>query len=269
MDSSNDTRSAIRSYFGKLGLEAELADIYLALHSHGPQSISELSRNSKVERTRIYRLIDQLLETALVEVESHGKRAAIKAAPVTNLRLLINQREEALRNLHDELGLIEQTLARNSLSNPAMRVQFYYGPEGIRQILRHELQATTPIIGYAGRLVEEVAGKAFSQTYIDNFVSHQLSCRVLVNQDFLSDFQAARKRGLVGGTVTPGISYAEADPEVFHVQQVCRVYNDIIAHYLWKDDEVYGLEIHCQQLADSQRQLLQLAWQQATAITLD
>src|SRR5690606_25986739 len=91
--------AAIRSYFAKLGLEPEVADIYLALHTHGPQTISELSRNSKVERTRIYRLIDHLLSSHLIEVETRHKRTIIKAAPIANLNILITQKEQELRSL--------------------------------------------------------------------------------------------------------------------------------------------------------------------------
>jgi sugar-specific transcriptional regulator TrmB len=126
--------TAIRSYFKKLGFEPEIADIYLALHAHGPQTISELSRNARVERTRIYRLIDKLLESNLIEVETRYKRGLMRAAPIANLHILISQKEQELKGLQDELELIEQVLARNSLSNPATRVQFYQGPAGIRQM---------------------------------------------------------------------------------------------------------------------------------------
>src|SRR3954464_15918420 len=103
----NDT-TAVRTYFAKLGFPSEIADIYLALYTHGPQTISELSRTSGVERTRVYRLIDQLMETNLVEVESHYKRGVIKAAPIPNLHILISKKEQELQSLQDELGLIEQ-----------------------------------------------------------------------------------------------------------------------------------------------------------------
>lgn len=84
---------AVKAYFAKLGFESEIADIYLALHTYGAQTISELSRNSKVERTRIYRLIDRLMESNLIELETRYKRGAIKAAPIANLNILISQKE--------------------------------------------------------------------------------------------------------------------------------------------------------------------------------
>jgi sugar-specific transcriptional regulator TrmB len=73
-----DDTAVLRTYFRKLGLEPEVADLYLALHAYGPQTISELSRHSKVERTRIYRLIDVLLEANLIEVETHYKRSILR-----------------------------------------------------------------------------------------------------------------------------------------------------------------------------------------------
>jgi sugar-specific transcriptional regulator TrmB len=73
-------QTAVQTYFAKLGLEKEVADIYLSLYSNGPQNITELSRTSGVERTRIYRLIDTLLSSNLIEVESHYKNRTINAA---------------------------------------------------------------------------------------------------------------------------------------------------------------------------------------------
>src|SRR5260370_714920 len=120
---------------------ALFTDMYLALHAHGPQPISALSRTSGVERTRIYRLIDKLMDSNLVEVETRYKRGVIKAAPVANLQILISQKEQELKGLQDELGLIEQVLARNSLSSPATRVQFYQGPEGVKQMFWNQTKA--------------------------------------------------------------------------------------------------------------------------------
>ena len=52
----------IRNYFAKLKLDPEIADIYLALHAYGAQTVSELSRNARVERTRLYRLLETMAE---------------------------------------------------------------------------------------------------------------------------------------------------------------------------------------------------------------
>lgn len=136
-------RSVLRTYFAKLGLAHEIADLYLALYTKGPQTISSLSRTAHVERTRIYRLIDMLLESSLVEVETHDKRTVIKAAPISQLHVLINKREEELKNLTDELALLEQVMARNTLSNEAFHVRLYDGSAAILRLLEEVAKSSS------------------------------------------------------------------------------------------------------------------------------
>lgn len=217
----------IRTYFGKLGLDNEIADIYLALHTHGPQNISELSRNSGVERTRIYRLIDQLLESNLIEVESKGTRGIVKAAPIANLHILIRQKEEELKSLQDELGLIEQVLARNSLSSPGLRLQMYYGRDGIRHMLSGELRATEAVIGYTGESPQDYVGKDFWENWQKELRKHRIRREM------------APAEALTAQNTTS-----------------CSVYGDVVAFYLWKDGDMYGVELYSKELAAAQTAIL-------------
>lgn len=213
--------TAVRSYFGKLGLEQEIADLYLALYSNGPQNISALSRNSGVERTRIYRLIDKLLASNLIELESGSKRGIIKAAPIANLRILINQRQQELKNLTDELELMEQVMSRNSLSYGHSRIQFFSGSEGIRQMLRRELETKTDIIGYQVASFEPAVGKQFLDEHDKQIKERHIVCRL--------ERSTARNAGLS-----------------------CHIYDDVVA-YIFTSGELYGFEVHDQLLADDQR----------------
>src|SRR5262249_11506663 len=163
-----------------------IADMYLALHTQGPQTISQLSRSSHVERTRIYRLIDKLLATNLIEVESHYKRGVIKAAPIANLHILISQKEQELKGLQDELGLIEQVLARNSLSNPATRVQFYQGPEGIRQMQWNLFRAKHDILSIMHSPMQDSTGDAFFKRWTEKWNQGEWRCRILLDEHFLT-----------------------------------------------------------------------------------
>jgi len=256
-------QSAIRTFFGKLGLEVELADIYIALHSHGPQSISALSRNAKVERTRIYRLLDRLMESNLIELETHHTRGIIKAAPITNLRILINQREEALKNLQDELGLIEQALARNSLSNPGVRVQLYHGPEGVRQMLQNELKAGTEILAYANRILEEATGKIFMDHWSGEFEARKLTIRQLVDEAYAKSQQTGRRSGIATSRKLGNSGQATVPEQLFKLRHVCHIYDQVVATYHWQDDDVYGIEIYNAGIADSQRQFFELLWERS------
>ena len=215
--------SAVRTYFAKLGLDQEVADIYLALYSHGPQHIAALSRLSGVERTRIYRLIDTLLESNLIEVDSSQTRGTIKAAPISNLRILINQRTEELKNLTDELELMEQVLARNSLSHGHTRIQMFPGPEGLRQMIMHELQADTDVVGH---------------THSDLFTA--------LGNKFGDDLSDEQKKRLETSKHLPDRGFAHS----------CHIYGDVVAYLYTGGQEAYGFEIHDPQVANSLRSTL-------------
>ena len=255
------TAAAIRTYFAKLGLEPEIADIYLALHTHGPQTISALARNAHVERTRIYRLIDKLLASNLIEVESRYKRGIIKAAPIANLHILINEKEQELKSLQDELGLIEQVLARNSLSSPTARVQFYHGREGARQMFWNELRAKTEIVGYNYRIIDEPTGRQFMTRWSAEFAKRGLRMRMVAGDDFRQSWQDADKTFGPGYSQRiSGIEYHYISPDIFKITHSCEIYDDVVLYCDWQDGELFGLEIYNQGIADAQRRLFEMLW---------
>jgi hypothetical protein len=253
---------AIRTYFGKLGLEPEIADLYLALHSYGPQTISELSRNSHVERTRVYRLIDTLLATNLIEIEAHNKRGIMKAAPIANLNILISQKEQELQSLQDELGLIEQVLARNSLSSPASRVQFYQGAEGVKQMLWNETKASTEILGILYENVETKTGQKFFERWVQKCNQSGLHFRGIFGDEFIKSQQSWYKLHTNAGLKNWESRHIAQN--ILPVTHTTIVYDNVVAYLNWHEEEVFGIEIYNKDIAAAQRVTFEMLWGQAT-----
>lgn len=249
---------AIRTYFAKLGLEAEIADIYLALHTYGPQSISQLSRNARVERTRIYRLIDQLMGSNLIEVESQQKRGIIKAAPIANLHILITQKEQDLKSLQDELGLIEQVLARNSLSSPVSRVQFYEGPEASKQIRQRMLSAETEVLSILFKdiydeIEQQFAGRWIAAANRQNSVFRNIAfhkSEVLVKESSAFVYPKSWTTRYIATDVFP-ITYSTF------------IYGNVVATYQWHLKTIFGMEIYNEAFANTQKAVFETLWQQS------
>lgn len=253
---------AVRNYFAKLGLESEIADIYLALHANGPQTISALSRNSKVERTKIYRIIDRLLESNLIEVETHSKRGIVKAAPISNLHILLNQKEQDLRSLQDELGLIEQVLARNSLSDPSTRVQFYTGAEGVRQMQWNQTKAKSELLSIIDEPISEALGKAFTLRWAEAINQSEIKLRMIVSPHFKELNRAwFVSEGLT--EITNNVTSRVIDPGQFPITNNTDIWDDVVAYYNWKDGEIYGIEIYNKDIAATQRNFFEMLWQTA------
>lgn len=255
-------KTAIRTYFSKLGLESEIADLYLALYEHGPQTISALSRNSGVERTRIYRLINRLMDSNLVEVETHYKRGIIKPAPVANLQILISKREQELKALQDELPLVEQALARNSLSSPATRVQFYQGLEGTKQMIWNETKGKGENLSILAENMQTRTKDRFFERWASKCNVTGLQFRSVFGDDFI----ASQKHWYSHhkNTKLQRWQGRHISSSLFPINHNTVIYDDVVAYYNWKDGEIFGIEIHNSQIADSQRQFFEMLWQQAT-----
>ena len=258
---TNDTH-VIRTYFAKLGLQAEIADMYLALHAHGSQTISELSRTSGVERTRIYRLIDDLLKSNLVEVETEYKRGIIKAAPIANLHILIAQREHELKSLQDELSLIEQVLGRNSLHSPASRIQFYRGTEGAKQMFWNQTKARDRngiCILYENMQIKTNA--AFFDRWAKVCNENGIAYRGIVSDTFIEN-----QEKWYATHTNERLQHWEqrhVSDDVFRVAHDTYVYDNVVSYFNRRHNEIFGIEIYNQEIADTQRQFFELLWQQA------
>jgi predicted transcriptional regulator len=258
--------AAVRTYFAKLGLAQEIADIYLALYSSGPQTISELSRTSGVERTRVYRLLDTLMERNLIEVESRYKRGVIKAAPVANLNILISKREEELKNLQDELSLIEQVLTRNSLSSPATRVQFYSGPEGAKQMFWNQTKARSETHSILLENMQINTDAAFFKRWV-----HACNQADLQMYSVFGDAFIESQRKWYATRSNERLKHWEGrhvTADTFTIKHSTIIYDDVVGYFNWKDSEVFSIEIYNRDIAQSQRQLFELLWQQAEPMSI-
>jgi len=257
----------IRTYFAKLGLGREIADMYLALHAHGPQSISELSRNAKVERTRIYRLLETLQSSSLVEVETHYKRNIIKAAPIGNLHILISKKEQELKSLQDELDLVAKVFEHDSLSSPSSRVQFYQGDEGLKQMIWNQTKSKTEIVSTLRQNIQSKTLETFFVRWAETCNERDLSLRSVVSDTFIaSQKKWYAKHANLRLAHWQGRHIAS---NVFAISHNTIIYDDVVGFYNWHAGEVFGIEIYNQEIADEHRQLFEMLWDKAKPLDAD
>jgi len=255
--------NVIKNYFQKLDLLPEIADIYLSLHTRGPQTISDLARHSGVERTRIYRLIDELEQSNLVETQLDYKRRIFHAAPISNLQILISKKEQELEQLQQELDTISQTFAQTNLASPTTRVQFYQGADGAKQLFWNQTKATTEVMSILHEPMQHKTKKSFFQRWVGAMNEREVPHRSIVDDEFIASLKKWRSRYQGGKTK---IRQARRAPDTFKITIATVIYDDVIVYYNWKDDEVFGVEIHNADIANTQRQFFEMLWQQSSVI---
>lgn len=257
---------AIRAYFFKLGLAPEIADIYLALHAFGPQSISALARNSGVERTRIYRLEESLLDSGLIEVEKEYKRSIFKAAPITNLQILISKKEQEVRDLQSELQDLHRELNHNALTSPTTRVQFYQGTEGLKQMFWNQTKGSNKkenlSILYENMQIRTKS--AFFERWVAACNDKDLRFRGIISDNFIKTQQ--EWYGTYSNERLKNWDSRYVSDALFPITHSMIIYDNVLAYYNWKDGEVFGIEIHNQEIADAQRLFFEMLWLQAPPV---
>jgi len=255
---------AIRTYLAKLGLDPEIADMYLALHAHGPQSISSLSRNSGVERTRIYRLLDAMKDAGIIEIDVHDKRSIVRAAHIGNLQTLLSRREQELRTLQDELREIERGFSHTSISSELTKVHFYQGEAGNKQMFWNQTRATTEGLCILYENMQGRTNSAYFERWVRKCNERNLHFRGIIGQHFIETQQqwyAAHSNERLEHWESRYI-----DPQIFPVTHSVITYDDVVAYYNWKDGEIFGIEVINQEIADAQRNIFEMLWKQAVPV---
>lgn len=255
----NDT-SAIRAYFFKLGLEPEIADIYFALHAYGRQTISDVARNSGVERTRIYRLLDTLKDSGLVEVETEYKRNMLSAAPITNLQILISKKEQEVRDLQAELQDLHRALNHAELHSPATSVRFYQGAEGIKQMVWNQTKSNSENLAIMYENMQIRTKLKFFERWVRACNERGLTFRGIISDNFIRTQQ--EWYGEHSNERLASWSSRYVPDTLFKINHSTVIYDDIVAYYNWKGGEIFGIEIRNQQIADSQRFFFEALWAQ-------
>ncbi|MET1033030.1 MAG: helix-turn-helix domain-containing protein [Candidatus Saccharimonadales bacterium] len=261
---SQDTE-VLRAYFAKLNLEPEIADLYLALHAYGAQTISDLARNSGVERTRIYRVLDDMVRVNLVEVETHYKRSIIRPAPVSNLQILLSKKEEELRDLQKHLADVQNSLQQHNLRSPGTSVQFYKGIEGLKQMFWNQTKGTKENFSILYENTQGRTNSSFFERWVRECNRRELTFNSIVGDHFIE---------------TQKQWYAKKDNErlaifesryvtddIFRIDHSTVLYDDVVSYFNWHDGNVFGVEIHNPEIALAQRQFFAMLWEKAAPLS--
>lgn len=255
---------AIRAYFFKLGLSSEIADIYLALHAHGKQTLSELARNSGVERTRLYRLLDELQASNLIEVETEYKKRIIAAAPIANLQILITKKEQELHELRSGLHDLQERLASHSLQSEATKIQAYRGPEGLKQMYWNQTRGKSENLSILYENMQVRTNLSFFERWARTCNERGLKFRGIISDNFIKTQQNWYKKHSNERLKKWQSRYI---PEgVFPITHSTVIYDDVTSYYNWKNGEVFGVEIYNQEIADAQRQFFEMLWSQGLPV---
>lgn len=124
-----------------LGLSQEEVEIYMSLLEHGTLTPSEISSQTKVKRTYVYKICEDLLIKGLATSTKKGNKKAYAAASPDYLLSIVEKKKQELENSAEQL---EKVLGELKIKYSAVEtkpvVTFYEGVEGVKKVYRDTLK---------------------------------------------------------------------------------------------------------------------------------
>ncbi|MFH1280829.1 MAG: helix-turn-helix domain-containing protein [Candidatus Beckwithbacteria bacterium] len=247
----------IKQKLNLLGLSDKQAEIYLLLLKQGLTSLLELSRLSLINRTTIYRIIEDLKKINLVEEVLDDRGAKVKAVKPENLQLLLAQKETELSVLKNNLpDLISDLSAIKDQPSPSTQVVYFRGQNGLKQLLWNVLKAKKEHIGFGYSDWNEGVGREFAEKLRQEFVNRRISSREIENEDALTPMPEWTK-------VKDYQNFYECKflpKSIVEIKHDTYIYNDVFAFYHFYQGELFGIEIHNAEIANTQKQIFEVLW---------
>jgi len=245
------------------GVSQDEARIYLLLTEKGMKSALGLSRELKIARTRVYRLLDKLIEKGLVsqQLDEMGKKFIANSH--TQLKMLIIKKEHEVEALKESSeAVFEQLESISAKARKGSKVLYYQGQKGLEQMTWNSVKAKGELLLYELESMSEFLDYGFAEKVREEFVKRKVIVREISNSRHLSAW-------------TKVVEFArdywqirQIDKKDFDMQVEFLIYNDVYAFYSYKNDDVFGVEVYNEDLAFMQRQMFNFIWKRSNKMKL-
>ncbi len=125
--------------FEKLGLTKGEIKVYLALNRLGESTIGPITNESKVTKSKIYDILEKLIEKGLVGyITKSGTKHFTTNDPHMILEYLSKKEDELNKTKEDVIQIIPELMKQRSTSSKKRVAEMYEGVQGLKAI-REEL----------------------------------------------------------------------------------------------------------------------------------
>lgn len=244
----------------KFGLDETEAKMYLHLLEFGPRTPLKLSREINLNRSKIYRYIERMLDKSLIEETNDTWGKKLKAADPKNLELFLVKKEDELkRKVEMAPGLIDSLLHFPIQAKTSFVIKHYKGVEGLKQMLWNRISARQFLLfGYSD--MNEIVGKSFAEKIRTEHVERKVMQYELEN---------VHDRGKYWYTNIPNWGkYYDSyyiSPKLLKIRHYLSIFNDTVSIMNWEKGEHVGIEINDASLAEMQKQIFWHFWKIASS----
>jgi len=226
------------------GLTYQQAIIYELLLQNGPKKAGSLSTIAPFKRGLVYKTLDELVESSLVDKDENSKVAVFVPKHPSALTDFAIRREEHARNAKKALdGALGSLVSEFNLVSGKPGVQFFEGLDGVKKVLYDTLESTEEIYAYTDPpTVNKYIGQ-LNEEYVKERIKKKVSKKIISidnpqMRENISDPQKPyTERRLIGNDEMPPFHTAA---EIYDNKVVYLTFtNDILTATVITDPSIY------------------------------
>ncbi|MFA6130829.1 MAG: helix-turn-helix domain-containing protein [Patescibacteria group bacterium] len=240
----------------ELGFAQSEIKVYIALLELDSATVTEVSKNSGINRTSCYDVLEHLVKRGLVsKFRKKGKIYFTAGDPRRLLNYLDREKEEAEKKINQQKEKIKEILPElSSLIHPKSakpKVAFYEGEKGMREAYEDTLTTKEGILAYANVETMHEGLPEFFPEYYARRAKAGIPIKAIMPNNKLSIDRAKKDNHELRESIILQDKNVTFSPEV-------NIYNDKMLIASWK--EKMAVIIESKELADLQRTIFNLLW---------
>jgi HTH-type transcriptional regulator, sugar sensing transcriptional regulator len=244
----------------EIGLTDGEIKVYIALIKLGSSSTGAIIKEAKVHSSKVYPILDRLIDKGLVSYIKEGKKAVYTANPANSILSYIEKKQSKLDNQKKEAKDVMAYLTTLNKTHADTEATLFRGKKGLKaayELATKDLKAKDEVYEMFIPPVE----KSLSSYFI-NFVK-QLSEKKVI-QYMLFDEPCRESEGVKNfKNVKLKVG---ASPDYSSPAEIC-VYGDNVIIASSGVDEIITVLIKNKTIADSFKQQFKIIWQQDVVVS--
>lgn len=227
------------------GFTEKEARVYLSCLALGPSTVLKISRKADISRGSCYDLLETMLEKGFVSRFHDAKHVIFSASdPDTLLR----QTKDNVRQF--ELSIPELKGMFHKHARP--RVRYFEGFEGLKQAYMDTLTATTEILNYANSREIRIHWPDYNEEYVAQRCSKKIFLKgICPDDEWGQEVQRDDPESLRETRLLPA--------KDFHFTNEINIYDNKVVITSFQN-EMIGILIESDAIADTQRDIFKMAW---------
>lgn len=233
------------SLLKSLNLTDDQAAVYVAALELGQTTMLGLAKKSGVNRTKIYRFIDELKNRQLMTETRKRKRNLYSGVHPEQLVEITKETTRELENALPEL------LAIYNRSRTKPKVTFYEDVEGMKEVYADTLKERKEIVGWSDYEYSFKVMRNYLTHYPEERVKRNIFYKVIARENPESRrLQKIGLKELREVRITPS---GDQQTELY-------VYGNKVAHLSFRSNPVFAVIIEDPAIASTMRQIWKEAW---------